>query len=260
MPELPSVEIYKRYFDSKALHQRIEGVEIKSPEILINTRPSQLQSAMVSQEFISTRRYGKYLFSQLDNNCFLILHFGMTGYLKYFQKNSPSHVRFLIYFYNQNHLAFDDQRKFGKIGLTPDPDSFIKEKRLGPDALEINLKTFRRIFRKRKGRIKPLIMNQNFIAGIGNLYADEILYQSRIHPLTKADKLDREQLENLFREMKMVLDKAIEYQDQPHTLPSHFLLSHRYPGGKCPQGGKIEIMKVGGRTTYICPDHQKKLK
>ena len=102
-----------------------------------------------------------------------------------------------------------------------------------------------------------MIINQNFIAGIGNLYADEILYQSRIHPLTKADDLGGEKLEILFKAMRKVLNKAIEHQDQPPNMPSSFLLPHRHPGGECPSGESIKILKVGGRTTYFCPDYQK---
>lgn len=257
MPELPSVEIYKNYFDSTCLKQRIKEVEVRNPEILINAKPQQLKGSLKGQEFISSRRYGKYLFCQLDNGYYLIMHFGMTGYLKYFQKDSPSYIRFLISFQNHHKMAFKDMRKFGKIGLTTDPDQFIYIKNLGPDALEISLKKFLEIFKKRKGFIKPLIMNQNFIAGIGNLYADEILYQSGIHPLTKADKLSREDLKNLFAEMRKVLKKAIEYKDKPYNLPSSFLLPHRHPHGECPSGGPLEILKIAGRTTYFCQDHQK---
>lgn len=260
MPELPTVEVYKNYFDSTSLNQCIKEVEIRNPEILINVKAQQLQETLRGQKFISSRRYGKYLFCQLDNGYCLIMHFGMTGYLKYFQKNSPSHIRFLISFQNNCRLAFDDMRKFGKIGLTCDLDQFICEKNLGPDALEISLKTFLEIFKKRKGAIKPIIMNQDFIAGIGNLYADEILYQSGIHPLTTADKLDKEDLKNLFVEMKKVLIKAIDFQDKPYNLPSSFLLPHRHPNGECPQGGILKILKIAGRTTYFCPEHQKIIK
>lgn len=263
LPELPSVEIYKRYFDSHFLGQLIKKVEIRNPEILINTNPNELQDALLAQQFISSSRYGKYLFSRLDNDYFLIIHFGMTGYLKYYPKNVPkslnSHIRFLVKFQNGHELVFDDMRKFGKVGLTQTPQNFIQEKRLGPDALEINFKTFKEIFKKRKGIIKSLIMNQNFIAGIGNLYADEILYQSQIHPLTTADKLDNRDLKNLYHEMKMVLNKAIEHHDVPHKMPPSFLLAHRYPGGECPNGGPIKTLKIGGRTTYFCPREQKQL-
>ena len=261
MPELPSLEIYKQYFDSKALYQTIKEVEIRNPEILINIKPDEFLKAIRGQ-FVDSRRYGKYLFCQLDNDYYLIVHFGMTGYLKYYPRKSPetysNHIRLIIQFINGDELVFDDMRKFGKLGLTKDPDKFVREKNLGPDALEIKFENFKEIFKNRKGVMKLLIMNQNFIAGIGNLYADEILYQSRIHPLTTADKLDEDDLQNLFHEMKRVLNKAIEYHDAPDSMPSDFLLAHRYQGGECPKGGYLTTLKIGGRTTYICPDHQKR--
>ncbi len=256
MPELPSVEIFKRYFNSTSLKQEIKSVEIRSPEILINIPEHELKNKLKGQEFTASSRYGKYLFARLENNYHLILHFGMNGYLKYFRKEGSPYIRLLIKFINGNKLAFDDMRKFGKIGLTSNPEKFLREKNLGPDALEMDYKTFEELFKKRKGNIKPLLMNQNFIAGIGNLYVDEILYQSSIHPLSRADKLDKVKLQKLFKEMKRVLNKAIRYQDKPYSLPSSFLLPHRHPHGECPQGGSLEIIKVGGRTTYFCPEHQ----
>jgi formamidopyrimidine-DNA glycosylase len=256
MPELPSVEIYKQYFDKTSLNQTISSFEVKSPEILVNTTPQKLQKALIGQEFISSRRYGKYLFSHLNNDYFLVMHFGMTGYLYYSRENNSKHPRLLIVFSNGNHLAFDDARKFGKLGLTRDPQKFIREKALGPDALEVDLNSFKESFRRRKGMIKPLLLNQKLIAGIGNLYADEILYQSRLHPQTHAHHLNPRDWEQLFQNMKMVLKKAIEYQDKPGALPSSFLLPHRYQGGECPDGRDLEIVKVGGRTTYLCPHLQ----
>lgn len=259
MPELPSVETFKRYFDSTSLKQGIKCVEIRNPEILIKTSAAELKNKLQGQKFTRSIRYGKYLFAHLENDYFLIIHFGMNGYLKYFQQNGSSHIRMLISFRNGYKLAFDDMRKFGKVGLTSHPEKFIQERNLGPDALEIDYPTFKRIFNQRKGIIKPLIMNQNFIAGIGNLYADEILYQSRIHPLTRADKLDEIKLQELFKEMKRVLNKAIEYQDKTYSLPSSFLLPHRHPDGECPQGGPLSTLKISGRTTYFCPEHQRLL-
>ncbi|MCE5215115.1 MAG: Fpg/Nei family DNA glycosylase [Methanobacterium sp.] len=256
MPELPSVEIFKRYFDSTSLKQEIDVVDIINPEILADVSEVELEDKLQGREFIESRRYGKYLFVHLDNNYSLILHFGMTGYLKYFKKMGSSHIRLLICFKNGFKLAFDDMRKFGKVGLTKNQDLFIREKKLGPDALEIDYRTFEKLFTRRKGLIKPLLMNQNFIAGIGNLYADEILYQSSIHPLSRANKLDKEKLKEIYDKMKIVLNRAIEYQDKPYSLPMTFLLPHRHPNGECPQGGPLEIIKIAGRTTYFCPEHQ----
>jgi formamidopyrimidine-DNA glycosylase len=256
MPELPSVEIFKRYFDRHALNQPIERAEVSSPEIVVDVSPRTLERSLEGHEFISSRRYGKYLFSRLDNDLYLIMHFGMTGYLHYFHQNSSSHVRLLISFQNGSHLAFDDARKFGKLGLTSDPDEFIAWKGLGEDALEIKFNAFQKLFQGRSGMIKPLLLNQNFIAGVGNLYADEILYQCSLHPETHAHQLNRSDLRSLYHQMRRVLLKAIQYQDRPYDFPDSYLLSHRYPGGECPEGGPLKVIKVGGRTTYYCPQRQ----
>ncbi|WJI09982.1 Fpg/Nei family DNA glycosylase [Methanobacterium sp. CWC-01] len=256
MPELPSVEIFKRYFDQHALNQVIKKVEVCSPELVVDVNPRKLEISLEGQEFVSSRRYGKYLFSRLDNDFYLIMHFGMTGYLYYFQEKSSKYVRLLVSFQNGSHLAFDDARKFGKLGLTSDPEEFIARKGLGEDALEIEFKTFQELFKNRRGMIKPLLLNQNFIAGIGNLYADEILYQCGLHPETHADQLGKTDLHTLYYQMRRVLEKAIQYQDSPRDFPDSYLLSHRYPGGECPEGGALEVKKVGGRTTYYCPERQ----
>jgi len=256
MPELPTIAIYKRYFDENALNQRIEKVEVKSPELVVDTTSCEIETSLKGHEFISSRRYGKYLFSKLDHDLYFIMHFGMTGYLHYSSQKSSPYARMIIKFQNGHHLAFDDARKFGKLGLTSDPDQFIQEKSLGPDALEIKFGVFKKLFKGRTGMIKPLIMNQNFIAGIGNLYADEILYQSRIHPEKHSNELNSHDIQVLFEKMKLVLEKAIEYEDHPRDFPNSYLLSHRYSGGECPEGGTLEIIKVGGRTTYYCPGRQ----
>ena len=256
MPELPSVEIFKKYFDKTSLHQLITDVNVISPEILVGTSSSRMKKAMEEHEFTESSRYGKYLFGKLDNDLFLIMHFGMTGYLHYEHQNTSRYPRLLIKFTGGNFLAFDDARKFGKLGLTRDPDEFIKSKKIGPDALEVSFKDFYEIVHGRKGMIKPLLLNQNILAGIGNLYADEILYQSRVHPLTRANLIDEQGWEQIFQNMKKVLQKAIECEDDIKSLPQSYLLPHRHKGGKCPDGEKLKTIKVGGRTTFLCPHQQ----
>lgn len=258
MPELPSVEIFKKYFDRTSLHQLINNANVVSPEILVETNTTQMKKALEGHEFTESIRYGKYLFGKLNNGLFLIMHFGMTGYLHYDMQNSSKYPRLILKFSDGNFLAFDDARKFGKLGLTHDPDEFIAMRRLGPDALEVNFEDFQGIFRGRKGMMKPLLLNQNILAGIGNLYADEILYQSRVHPMTPANQLDDQEWEHLFWNMKKVLQKAIECQDKLDSLPESYLLPHRHKGEKCPNGGEMEIIKVGGRTTFLCPSRQRK--
>ena len=256
MPELPSVEIFKRYLDQHALNQVIKKVEVVSPELVVYADPRRFEGSLEGHEFISSRRHGKYLFAQLDENQYLVMHFGMTGYLHYFHHNRSKYVRMLISFHNGFHLAFDDARKFGKLGLTPDPDDFIAGKGLGEDALDISFKAFYKTIKDRRGLIKPLLLNQNFVAGIGNLYSDEILYQCGLHPETPAHQLSKSDVGDLYYQMRRVLEKAIECQDSPRDFPDSYLLPHRYPGGRCPEGDPLEVIKVGGRTTYYCPEKQ----
>jgi len=256
MPELPSVETFKRYFDKTSLQKPITDVTVISPEILVETNTTQMKESMEGHEFTESIRYGKYLFGKLDNGLFLIIHFGMTGFLHYDTTNSSRYPRLLIKFSNDHFLAFDDARKFGKLGLTLDPGEFIRSRRLGPDALEVDYEDFQDNFQNRKGMIKPLLLNQNILAGIGNLYADEILYQSRVHPMTPANLLKDQEWERIFSAMKKVLQKAIERHDKIESLPESYLLPHRQKGGECPEGGKFKIITVGGRTTFLCPHRQ----
>ena len=258
-PNYPVLRSLKSILMKLPIHQSIKDVKVISPEILIDSNSKEMIISLKGNEFTGSYRYGKYLFGKLSNGLFLIMHFGMTGFLHYGDSNGTKsrYPRLNIYFSNGNHLNFDDARKFGKLGLTNDPDEFIKMKRLGSDALLVDLADFKNIFKGRKGMMKPLLLNQNLIAGIGNLYADEILYQSGIHPQTRADRLDAYEWDSLFKNTKKVLNKAIEYQDKPGSLPNSYLLPHRHKEGYCPEGGDLNVIKVGGRTTFLCPRRQK---
>lgn len=253
MPELPDVEVFRRYLNTTSLHARIEKVETRSLNILYGIQPWELKRAMEGHFIESTRRHGKYLFAGLDSGRWIVLHFGMTGYLKYFKEmeKEPPYSRLLITFFNHYHLAYVCQRQLGKVGIVKDALTFVTEKRLGPDALEINFQTFKDILEKRRGSIKSTLMNQRIIAGIGNIYSDEILFQSGIYPLTKADQLSEEMLKMLFLQINYVLKTAIK--GRARHFPDSYLIHYRYKNGKCPHCGKIvEQIKVSGRTAYYC--------
>src|SRR6266487_3698092 len=191
MPELPDVEIFKRYFDATSLHQRIDDVDVRSRYVLKGVSASELARRLKGGRFKCTRRHGKHLFVRADRDLWLRLHFGMTGSLQYFkhEEQAPTHARVLFIFANDHRLAFDDQRKFGQIGLLKDVDEFLKKRELGPDALEISLGEFREILGKHRGAVKSILMNQRLISGIGNIYADEILFRARMHPATEIARL-----------------------------------------------------------------------
>ena len=261
MPELPDVEVFGRYIDSTSLHQKIESVEVKNEKILGDVSARKLQSTLKGRTFESTRRHGKNLFVALDGGGWLLMHFGMTGDLEYFEDLDldPPHDRFLISFDNGYHLAFEDQRMFGKVDLVEDPEYFVREKKLGPDLLELDPASFRERFEGRKGSVKAALMNQQLVAGVGNIYSDEILFQARLHPETRIERLDNAALEKLFQETRRVLKTAIERGADPQELPDHFLLSHRREGERCPRGnGEIRKIKAAGRTAYYCPACQPK--
>ena len=262
MPELPEVELFKKYLESTSLHKTIREVTVKSDQILEDITANALEKKLVSKEFLSSRRHGKYLFTNVSEEFWLVMHFGMTGNLKYFKDltDDPEHDRLLISFENGYHLAFDCQRKFGKVTTTPKIETFIEQKQLGADALELDFPGFKEIMQERRGTAKYTLMNQHVIAGIGNIYSDEINFQTGIHPKTKINELDNEKLKALFNNMKRILRTAIRNQADPRQFSKDYLITNRREGAECPRcGGKIKTAKFSGRTAYFCPACQKLL-
>ncbi len=261
MPELPDVEIFKRYLDATSLHQRIDDVDVRNAYILKEVTMRELVRGLKGRRFESSRRHGKHLFVRADGELWLRLHFGMTGLLQYFKNDeqAPRHARVLFVFANNHRLAFDDQRQFGQIGLLKDVDEFLKKRALGPDALEIDLAKFRKILGKRRGAVKSILLNQRLIAGIGNIYADEILFRARMHPATEISRLDDKARTKLFRATRYILEKAIAAKADMNQMPKSWLLPHRGKGGKCPRcGRKLRSARIGGRTAWFCPHCQKR--
>jgi formamidopyrimidine-DNA glycosylase len=258
MPELPEVETFKRYMDATSLHQRIVGVEVESADLLKSVSARDLSRRLKGRCFESTRRHGKHLFVRADD-VWLRLHFGMTGSLRYFkgEEKTPPHTRILFVFESNYRLAFDDQRKFGEVGLIDNAAEYVKKRGLGPDALDFDFSGFKNAIDKHHGAIKSILMNQRIIAGIGNIYADEILFHARLHPASKTGSLNGKTMKRLFHTMRRVIGKAIEYQSDAGRMPNSWLLSHRGKGGKCPRcGHKLKSFKVGGRTSWFCPHDQ----
>lgn len=258
MPELPEVEAAREYLQATVLCQPIEEVRIGDGRILSHITPAQLAQSLVDMSFISIQRHGKRLFLQLDGGQWLTIHLGMTGRLIYLEKeeDEPAHTRLLIRFRNGRRLAFDDLRIFGEAGLIESPSVFLAEGKTGPDALQVGQEAFLRIMGGRRGMIKSLLLNQRLISGIGNLYADEALFQVGIHPQSRG--LDEMQLSRLFSIIQEVLRTSVSVQADFDLLPDSYLLRHRHPGGRCPRDGALlRHEKLGGRTSYYCPEHQK---
>jgi len=185
----------------------------------------------------------------------------MTGSLHYFknEEQAPPHTRVLFVFAKDYWLAFDDQRKLGEIGLIQNVDEFLKKRALGPDALDFDVAKFKKVLGKRRGTVKSILMNQKLIAGIGNIYADEILFRVRMYPATEISSLGDKALAKLFRATRYVLEKAIAAKADVDVMPKSWLLSQRGKGGKCPRcGHELKLSKIGGRTAWFCPHCQRR--
>jgi formamidopyrimidine-DNA glycosylase len=184
----------------------------------------------------------------------------MTGNLKYFEdkKDDPKHDRMLVTF-SSGHLAYDCQRMLGKISLAKKPEDFVEKKGLGPDALEVGFEGFKQALNGRSAKAKSLLLNQSVIAGIGNIYGDEILFQSGVHPEKHVDELSEGKIKEIYNNMRRILKTAIRNRADPKKFPEGYIISQRKKGGKCPKGdSKLKTVKISGRTSYYCPNHQKK--
>lgn len=261
MPELPEVELYTRYFAKHALGQEVARVRILDERILGDIRPEAFARKLRHREFSQVRRHGKHLFADAGA-AWLHLHFGMTGDLAYYREASeqPRFARVVFDFANGAHLAYDDMRLFGVVDLTPDPETFIAAHALGPDPLDprFTLAAFRRLLAKRRGAIKSLLMTQEVIAGMGNLYADEVLYETSIDPRRPVDRLGEGDVKHLHTALRRLLRETIARKARGAGYPPKSLILHREEGDPCPMcGAEIRKTVVFGRTTYYCGKHQK---
>src|SRR4051812_23881434 len=237
MPELPEVELYARYFARHALRQRIARVRVLDERILGAVRKEPFARALRGRAFIGVRRHGKHLFADASG-VWLHLHFGMTGDLSYSRRAGapaggpggvppPRFARVLFDFDNGASLAFEDMRLFGVVDTIDDPDAFIRLHALGPDPLSMRLAEFRGRIANRRGAVKSLLMSQDVIAGIGNLYADETLFQTSISPRRPADRLSADDVKAIFTTMRRILLNVIERKERGDDYPPRYLIHHR---------------------------------
>lgn len=260
MPELPDVEILKQYLDATALHQEIAKTRIHDERVLEGISGATLQRRASGCRFERTARHGKHLLVALDENGWLAMHFGMTGYLRYFRRKNHQleHVRLAFHFTNDYLLTYVCQRRLGRVTLVDSPEAYVRDKELGPDALEeIDAPALRQRLSGRRGSLKSALMNQQVIAGVGNVYADEILFQAGLQPETAVKDLGRKEIDRTYAALRKVLTEAIEARADPERMPRGFLLPRRQEGAPCPRcGNPIRKITVSGRSTYYCPQCQ----
>jgi formamidopyrimidine-DNA glycosylase len=260
VPELPEVETYTRYFARHALEQTIARVEVRDERILGAIRKETFARKLKGNAFTSARRHGKHLFADAGKT-WLHLHFGMTGDLAYSRdrEGDPRFARVIFHFDNGAWLAFEDMRLFGLAELIASPDDYVAEHKLGPDPLDpkFTFARFAALLERRRGAIKSLLMTQEILAGLGNLYVDETLYQTSVHPRRAVEKLTKPEEKAIFTTMRRMLREAIARHQRHAELPPYYLIHHREEGERCPKcGGTIQRAVVFGRTTYFCGKHQ----
>lgn len=258
MPELPEVNTFKKYFDASALHQKIERTEVFDSKIIRNVSGSQFEQLTRNRTFVDSYRRGKYLFAKMDNGHDILLHFGMTGDLNYYQDpmDRSKYERFVFIFENDFKLGFDCPRKFARILYLEDRDAYIQEIQLGPDALEVTWEAFSASAKNKKASIKGFLLNQKHLAGVGNLYADEICFQTRVHPASVVSAIPGKKLKEIFLRMQEVIQYAVDRNAYYKDYPEDWLWQWRKAGSTAPDGNSIQQEKIGGRTTYFFPNWQ----
>lgn len=257
MPELPDVEIFRKEAE-KSKNAEITGFEIDDKDF-VELTPKKFSSKLKGKKFKDTLRRGKYLFMKVNNDAGVVMHFGMTGYLEYLEKDddAPDYTKCSFVLKNKHKLHYISKRKLGHVKYVDKIDKFIEENEIGPDVLELSESKFISKLKEKKSMIKSALMDQSVVSGIGNIYADEILFQSKIHPKQKTTKLTDKNWKELHKNTVKVMEKAIEKEADFSKLPKSYLLPNREEGNDCPKcDGKIEQIKISGRTGYYCPSCQ----
>lgn len=269
MPELPEVETVARELAAHGLTGRTLRRAVVRDKRLFPARSQRLGlGSLVGHACSNITRHGKFLILEFSNDWNLVLHLGMSGRILASQGPSSfhKHERLCLIFEQGLSLQFVDPRRFGKAWLVADTKEFLKK--LGPDALRVSLRGFVERVQPRRRMIKPLLMDQQIIAGIGNIYADEALWRSKIHPRRRACTLSTCELHDLWHAMRTVLLRAIRHHgtslgrgEGNFSTPSResgayggFLKAYGRADQPCFRCGRPIVRTIiGQRSSYFCP-------
>jgi len=297
MPELPEVQTIVNDLNRKVKGLTIADVLTDWPKAFGRSPGgfNGFRKEVKGRKIIKIWRIGKNIIFDLSGNEEMLIHQKMTGHLligEWERRNGRwapkqkgvlaekvnSYIRAMFFLRGHSSkvgaskmMAFSDMRKFGKILAVKKEDFKNLEdvKNIGPDPLTIKFNEFKSLISKKRGPIKKILMDQNIVSGIGNIYADEILFVAGIHPLVKTEKLNNEKLKRIFNAGKKILKKAVklrgtstyDYRDTAGK-PGHYgeaRLVYQRTGARCPNrcGGIIEKVKIGQRSAHFCPACQK---
>ncbi|XP_011073392.1 formamidopyrimidine-DNA glycosylase isoform X2 [Sesamum indicum] len=277
MPELPEVEAARRALEEHCVGKRIKKSTVADDSKVIDGVSSKdFEAALVGKTIVAAHRKGKNMWLQLDSPPFPSFQFGMAGalYIKgvavtKYKRSAvkdtdewPSkYSKVFVELDGGLEFSFTDKRRFAKVRLLDNPASVPPISELGPDALlePMTVDRFYNSLTKKKIGIKALLLDQSFISGIGNWMADEVLYQSRTHPLQTASSMSKEACAALLKCINEVTEKAIEVGADSSQFPSNWIFHSREkkPGKAFVDGKKIEFITAGSRTTAYVPELQK---
>ena len=264
MPELPEVETVARSI-AALVGRRIVSAEFRSLRVLRGGDPDAMAAGLAGKRIAGVKRYGKFIVVPLDGGSYLLVHLGMTGRLLL---GGPvgKHTHAVLTL-DEGVLLFDDSRQFGSFQLSEEFPARVA--RLGPEPLEVSLEDFAAALKRHKTRIKSLLLNQRFLRGVGNIYADEALFRAGIHPAALANRLRGDRPRRLYEALQEVLREAIEaggssisdYVDA-QGRKGFFQFSHRVyqrTGEPCVRcGTPIRRMIITQRSSHFCPRCQKR--
>lgn len=272
MPEMPEVETIKRDLEKKVKGKRVERVIIKNKKFVKMPTPSEFIHRIEGKVFTRVERRGKFLLLGLGSEDSLVIHLKLTGRLIYSKRGEEvDYSRIVFVFQDNTQLSFTDMRGFGGIWLIQDREfqKIPTLDNLGPEPLaeDFTVAKFRDILKGKRGKIKSLLMDQKFMAGIGNIYSQEALFLSQIHPERIPFSLADEEIEKLHRNLRQILKKAISYrgssvdayvdlEGKKGSFESQLKVYGR-EGKSCFKcGAAIKRIEVSGRGTYFCPNCQ----
>jgi formamidopyrimidine-DNA glycosylase len=275
LPELPEVETIKRTLEERIVGKRIKSIQVLLEKIVLPLNVEQFKIRVEGSTITGLDRRGKYLLVHLSSSCVLIISLRMTGRLIFVPSGKDilinKHTHLVFEFDDGSFLHFNDVRKFGTIHCVPEEklDNSPEIAKLGPEPLgsEFSETLLKEMLHSKRKKIKQLLLDQTFIAGIGNIYADEILFQAGIHPEALPKSLTSSQVHSLFQAIVSVLNEGVkhrgttikDYVDGDGITGNYqdYLKVYGRKGKKCYCGKQIETIKLGGRTAHFCPGCQR---
>jgi len=280
MPELPEVETIASQLNKTLKNLEIKEVFLNWPKLVKGIKPEDFKKLLKNKKILKVWRRAKNILIELDSNLILLIHLKLTGRILYGEKEfvlKDPYIRFYLVFDNKKIMALSDLRKFAKVVLfKKDQLNKIEDlKGIGPEPLEktFTLEKFTALInqnKKRKKAIKEILMDQKIIAGIGNIYANEILWEAKINPFKSARELTEEEIKKLFLSIKKILSVAIKHNGSTISDEMYrdiFGKEGRYgeirkvyqrEGEKCLRCGATILRTIqANRSTFYCPKCQK---